>query len=180
MFTHNSLLRPGLSVVPRDRDGNTETAATVATRAPAAVVASRGDLLFQVILLVLSASVLLASSALRIRSREEVLLPILDWPFPGACAFKQFSGVECPGCGLTRCFISMAHGELRQAWRYNSVGVCLFALVLIQLPYRALQIGRLRLGLSEWCLGRLSALVLVGIVLALLGQWVVRVMEQWS
>lgn len=39
------------------------------------------------------------------------------WDIP--CAIKATTGLSCPGCGMTRLVISLAHGEIYQAFRYN-------------------------------------------------------------
>jgi hypothetical protein len=142
---------------------------------PIAEVAAGGDVLLHGLLLALAACVLLLASVLRVRGTEEVVLPICDVPVPGVCSFRQLVGADCPGCGLTRCFVSLAHGDVRRAWHFNPAGVYLFVLVAMQLPYRLLQIGRLRRGFDEIHLGWITTLAVGSLVLALLGQWVARV-----
>lgn len=39
-------------------------------------------------------------------------------PFP-TCAFRQVTGLWCPGCGLTRGFHELFHGHLGAALSYN-------------------------------------------------------------
>lgn len=77
---------------------------------------------------------------------EDVIVPILNQPLPPLCSSKILFDRECPGCGLTRCFISMAHGDFARAWFFNPAGVYFFVLVLAQLPYRAWQLSRLYRG----------------------------------
>src|SRR5262245_42705428 len=38
-------------------------------------------------------------------------------PLPETCGSKIFFGMECPGCGLTRSFISISHGDFAEAWK---------------------------------------------------------------
>ena len=41
-------------------------------------------------------------------------------PFTGfPCIFHEWSGLLCPGCGLTRAFLSLSRGELLLALSYN-------------------------------------------------------------
>lgn len=40
---------------------------------------------------------------------------------PPLCPVKGISGWDCPGCGLTRAFFALFHGEFRQAIRLNAV-----------------------------------------------------------
>jgi len=103
----------------------------------------------------------------------EVHLPWLDVSLPSFCMLKREYGIDCPGCGLTRCFISMGHGQVASAWDYHPTGVLLFVLVAAQVPYRLYQIRRLRQGrreFSHWSLLPLLCLLVV----AILGQWVLR------
>lgn len=44
------------------------------------------------------------------------------------CTFHLVTGLYCPGCGMTRCVLSLIHGDIYQAFRYNE-------LVLILLPF---------------------------------------------
>lgn len=46
------------------------------------------------------------------------------------CPFHALTGLPCPGCGLTRCALSLWHGSLGLALRYHPLGVLLFALCL--------------------------------------------------
>jgi hypothetical protein len=136
--------------------------------------ADRGDPLLHVVLFGLSAFVLGLSSVLEIRSDERVVLPVARIPIPGVCTYKQLFGADCPGCGLTRCFISLAHGQMVRAWRFNPAGVYLFGMVVVQIPYRALQLWRLQRGRPEIRLGRVTVFAMGVLVIALLVQWIVR------
>jgi len=51
-----------------------------------------------------------------------------------ACAFQLWSGLPCPGCGLTTAFAHMAQLELVRATHAHVVGVALFLCVLAALP----------------------------------------------
>ena len=61
---------------------------------------------------------------------------------PPICALKAFTGVRCPGCGLTRSFVAMAHGQVRRAARLHGVGPPLFVLLALQIPYRSYMLRR--------------------------------------
>jgi len=66
---------------------------------------------------------------------------------PETCLSRRVFGVSCPGCGLTRSFVAFAHGNLREALRFNAVGPILFLICVLQIPYRLvehLELGRSR------------------------------------
>lgn len=42
------------------------------------------------------------------------------------CAFKNFTGLPCPGCGLTHSFCALGKGEVADAFGFNLLGPPLF------------------------------------------------------
>ena len=88
-------------------------------------------------MLAISVAVLLLSALLVIRSDQKVALWCLpNWPAPETCMSRTALGIPCPGCGLTRSFISLAHGEFARSWNYNHMGGVLALLTFAQIPYR--------------------------------------------
>jgi hypothetical protein len=144
----------------------------VAAEAPPAASRPR-DAILHWVFLIMAAVVLGLAFFLRAPGGEAVLLPLLNLPLPGVCTFKQFTGTGCPGCGLTRSFISIAHGDFAAAWRYNPAGMLLFAAAVFQLPFRTAQIWRVRRGLPEWRWRALDACLWL-MAAALMIQWIVR------
>jgi hypothetical protein len=88
---------------------------------------------------------------------------------------RQLTGIPCPGCGLTRSLISIAHGRLGDAWRFNPAGLLFFAVVAYQIPYRLWQIWRIRQGKPEHHLARVDNWVLSGLVVVMLVQWLLAI-----
>jgi hypothetical protein len=128
-------------------------------------------------LLGLSVAVIVLAALLNIRQETQVVLPWLGVPLPEICWWRRYLGLDCPGCGLTRCFISMAHGDLAGAWHYHPLGIFLFAALFAHVPYRAVQWWRVRRGLAEWRLPGLA--IATWILIALLAaQWVWRMVQQ--
>jgi len=121
-----------------------------------------------------AACVVVLAAVLQVRGPETVVIPLVDMPLPGTCTYKRFVGIECPGCGLTRCFISMAHGRPVAAWRFNPAGILFFTIVAAQIPFRGLQIWRIRRGMAEIQLGRFGHYVMACLIVALLTQWLIR------
>src|ERR1051325_5280429 len=55
---------------------------------------------------------------------------------PPLCLTQQWFGIACPGCGLTRSFIFLAHGDVAASWQVHRLGWLVAALVVLQFPYR--------------------------------------------
>jgi hypothetical protein len=56
---------------------------------------------------------------------------------PEVCAFKRTLGLPCPGCGLTRSWVSALHGDLRASLVHHALGW----LVLLYAAAQALRHG---------------------------------------
>lgn len=88
-------------------------------------------------LLWMSIVVIAAAILLRVRPDQKVELEFLrGWPAPELCQSRVWFGWECPGCGLTRSFIHLAHGDFASSVAVNRVGWLLALLVVLQIPYR--------------------------------------------
>ena len=61
---------------------------------------------------------------------------------PVVCGLRKLTGLPCPGCGLTRSFVFLGHGQLGEAFRMNWLGPPLFLAVLSQVPWRIYRIAR--------------------------------------
>jgi hypothetical protein len=121
-----------------------------------------------------SIGVVVLAAILQVRGPETVVVPVVNFALPGTCTYKSVVGVECPGCGLTRCFISLAHGRPVAAWNFNPAGILFFAIVAGQIPFRGIQLWRIRQGLPEYRLGRIPHFLLGSLIVSLLTQWIVR------
>jgi hypothetical protein len=128
----------------------------------------------QQLILFLSAAVLLAAATLEVRLGEQVVIPGLNFALPETCLSRQLLGLDCPGCGLTRSFICLAHGQFRRAWQFNPTGVILFGFVAAQIPYRLLQIWRVSSGREAIRYNRLTTWAVCAVAGGLCLQWVVR------
>lgn len=51
---------------------------------------------------------------------------------PEVCSFKRVTGLPCPGCGLTRSWVSALHGDLRSSLGHHSLGWLVLAYVVAQ------------------------------------------------
>jgi hypothetical protein len=90
---------------------------------------------------------------------------------PPLCFMKALGGVPCPGCGLTRSFIYLAHGNPSASWQAHRLGWLLAALALVQVPYRLAELawpGRLQPGPI------FTQVAVVGTVALFLVNWMMR------
>jgi hypothetical protein len=89
---------------------------------------------------------------------------------PG-CFFRQYTGIECPGCGMTRGTYAILHGEFLKGFLYNPVGMILFPLAMIGLGIEV--IGWVRGKPLPFRLnpGRWGATVLAVVIIA---WWILR------
>lgn len=135
---------------------------------------SNGDASYHLVYLILSIIVLILALVLRVSRDGRVIVPGLGIPLPESCVFRLVTGVDCPGCGLTRCFISLMHGKFARAWAFNPGGYLFFLVVAIQVPYRLGQIWRIRRQLHQWAPVTLSTVIACLLGFTLVAQWVWR------
>lgn len=91
--------------------------------------------------------------------------PPADSAFYPRCAFKMLTGLDCPGCGLTRASHHVLHGEFAEAFRLNPLLFAMAGVVLFALPSAAR--GRHPAFLTSRWFGW-------GAVLVVIGWWIVR------
>ena len=46
------------------------------------------------------------------------------------CLFKNIFGISCPGCGMTRAFLFLGHGNVREAITLNPISPLAFSIVV--------------------------------------------------
>lgn len=134
---------------------------------------ARHESLYHVVVLLAAFAVIAAAVALEVRN-DRVVLRIWNLPLPESCWYKRLTGVGCPGCGLTRCVISLVHGEFLRAWHFNPAGYLFFAILVCQFPYRILQFWRISRGLPAWRPTRATSILVSLLAAVLIAQWVVR------
>jgi len=121
--------------------------------------------------LVVSAAVLLAAPLLEVRAAGRVgPRGIPGVVAPETCLSRQIFGFNCPGCGLTRSFIHLAHGDLAASVRSNRVGWLLMALVAVQIPYRIYALSRPGRKILP---AGVSTAIGAAVIAMLFGNWVV-------
>lgn len=102
-----------------------------------------------------------AGAALLVSALPRGTLPDLK-----VCWFKNTTGLPCPGCGLTRSFIAISHGDLPSAWHFNPFGFLFYALAiaLVLWPFLLWRFPKL----AEWKpAGRRITWIVLGVVTAM-------------
>jgi hypothetical protein len=107
------------------------------------------------------------------------LISLLAPPFEQTrftvCLFKNLTGVPCPSCGMTRAFLFLGHGQIRQAIALNPLALPVALLLLLQgirLFSRLAWQQDYRLQLSPF----LFRIVLTTAIAITLGLWLFRTM----
>ncbi|MCG7633890.1 DUF2752 domain-containing protein [Gordonia McavH-238-E] len=96
---------------------------------------------------------------------------------PQLCPFAVMTGLPCPGCGLTRSWVALMHGDVGSAFTFNVFGPVFLVLTAVTVVTAALTLVRRRgAPLSTW-----RDLVLGPVGAVLLGVWltygVVRILD---
>jgi hypothetical protein len=112
---------------------------------------------------------LILAFSLEVRPDERVAIRGLsDYPLPHTCASRAWFRLDCPGCGLTRSMIHLAHGHWTAATRVHRLGPLLATALLLQFPYRLYCLRRRELE----PFGRLFPYLFGNVlIIALIGNW---------
>ncbi|HET6323188.1 MAG TPA: DUF2752 domain-containing protein [Planctomycetaceae bacterium] len=112
---------------------------------------------------------------LEVRADDRVAFFALpSQPLPETCGCRMIFGIPCPGCGLTRSFVHLAHGRWLPSWHAHHLGWLLAGTLLFQFPYQfaALYCPErqfLGAGLPRWFGRILIALFIANWVIVLAG-----------
>ncbi len=63
------------------------------------------------------------------------LFMINKYNFYIPCIFKKITGLYCPGCGITRCFLSLLKLDYYSAFRYNMLVFLLLPFLIFYVLY---------------------------------------------
>ena len=108
---------------------------------------------------------------LQVRPDGRVVFPgLTNHPLPESCASQRLFNAKCPGCGMTRSFIQLAHLRFQESWNFHRLGWLLFAAMLLQFPYRLAALYRERPPLAGSKAPRMFTWTLLAL---LLGNWLV-------
>jgi hypothetical protein len=88
-------------------------------------------------MLVLAGAIVVLAFLLEVHPDQRVAFSLWPaWPLPETCPSRSLFRVDCPGCGLTRSFVHLAHGDLGASWCTHRVGWLMSLAVVLQFPYR--------------------------------------------
>ena len=79
------------------------------------------------------------------------------------CPIKYVTGISCPGCGMTRAWLSLLRGDTAQAFAYHP----LFLLVLPAAAYLAVRYYLRKRGLAAGKIRRLDTIALAAVCIAM-------------
>jgi hypothetical protein len=133
----------------------------------------RREIVHQAMWLMAALMVVLLALVLDVR-HQQVVLPVWGIALPESCWFKRLTGMDCPGCGLTRSVVCLVHGNFWDAWRFNPGGYLFLAVLAAQVPYRIAQIWRIRRGRSPWRAADIASAIVCCGTLILFIQWVCK------
>lgn len=124
------------------------------------------------IVLALAIAVCVLALGLQVRPDQRVAFRLIPaWPLPELCQSKVLFGWTCPGCGLTRSFVHLAHADLPASLAVHPFGWLAALLVLAQIPYRVWALN----SPSGKPLGtRVPWIVLWTVIALLVVSWLVR------
>lgn len=161
------------------------TSPDLVTETPVAAVANsetlrRKDLLarnWHRQVLATSIVIIVLAMVLQVRSDQRVFVSgLAAVPVPETCGMQIMFGRPCPGCGLTRSFIHLAHGDWRSSLAIHRIGWLLALLVVCQIPYRLLALWRPELTVRPlwgWAIGAI-------VVIALSVNWIYNLIQEIS
>ena len=67
------------------------------------------------------------------------------------CFFYKQTGLYCPGCGITRAFLSLLQLNIYQAFRYNMIVIILLPFFIAYLIYKWIFKGKKKIPNIIWC-----------------------------
>jgi Protein of unknown function (DUF2752) len=89
------------------------------------------------VILGLSIAVLLGGLLVDVNADGSIYLRGLpQFPFPIVCPLRRFFGISCPTCGMTRSIVFLVQGRLADSFAVHRLGWLIFALIVLQIPYR--------------------------------------------
>ena len=125
-------------------------------------------------MLVICSFILAAAPLLKVLPYERVAIRGTETPLPPSCPSKVIFNFDCPGCGLTRSFVHIAHGDWESSLRVNRVGWFIMLAAALQIPYRIHALY----GSGRFVLGRTASSCFgIAVIAVLIGSWFIGLLE---
>ena len=125
-----------------------------------------------------------AIRAVAVTALAAVVVPVANvfsLPAIPMCAFKLWTGLACPGCGMTRSMVCLCRGDVAAAFRFHPLGLVLGGAALAVL---AGGVGGAVTGRDPFWrfLDRRSATLAIAFVSVLVAVWLARtfVVPSWA
>ena len=130
----------------------------------------------QMLFLGICVIVLCLAAFLEVASQDTGQVMLGQWTLPELCQSKRVFQVNCPGCGLTRSFIYMAHGDVPAAFRIHAVGAMMFVGVIVAIPFFILNTIWLACGRASLIGERGVSWLVLGSTLVMMTHWLFRLL----
>ena len=100
------------------------------------------ELIFRILVLTAASIAILMSFVLTVGPDERVYFPFVEQSLPETCSSRILFGIDCPGCGMSRAFISISNRRIKKALKFNSASLIVYLFVVAQIPWHVFQIYR--------------------------------------
>lgn len=132
----------------------------------------KGELLPNIIIIIVCSAILGGALIGQVSPLEDSRVRLGGAAIPNVCMFRAYTGLPCPGCGLTRSLILAAHGKIGLSFSFHRLGFITIIYVLLQFVMNLgyILISRRRAPLSR-CLKILHRGIIVLAVLFVLN-WI--------
>jgi len=121
----------------------------------------KGELLPNIIILIVCSAILGGAFIGQISPLGDPRVQVGGTAIPNICMFRAYTGLPCPGCGLTRSLIAAAHGKIRRSFSLHRLGPITFLYVLLQF---VLNLGYITIPKSHAPLSRYLRILHRGII----------------
>ena len=95
----------------------------------------KGELLPNLVILIICSVILGGSLISTPPTDENPSMRIGGITLPGICMFHGLTGLPCPGCGLTRSFVTATHGDLTSSFSHHRLGLLTLYYIFLQFVF---------------------------------------------
>lgn len=121
----------------------------------------KGELLPNIVILIVCSAILGGALVGQVSPFGYSQVEVGGIALPDICMFRAYTGLPCPGCGLTRSLIAAAHGKIRRSFSLHRLGFITLLYVLFQF---ALNLGYITIPKSRAPLSRYLKFLNRGII----------------